>query len=52
MSRTTSNLTNTELRSMFNISERSPLYEHIKQTTNAYLSEHQNGRSWGVLAGI
>ena len=51
MSQTTSNLTNTELRSMFNVSERSPVYEHIKQTTNAYLFEHQRGRSWGSISG-
>ena len=46
MSGTTSNLTNTELRSMFNISERSPLHEHIKQTSNDYLSQYQSGERW------
>ena len=51
MPRTTSNLTNTELRRIFNISERSPLYEHIKQTTNDYLSTYQGGRSWGSIRG-
>ena len=49
MPRPTSNLTNAELRTMFDVDERSPLYEHIKQTTNAYLSRYQEGRSWGRI---
>ena len=53
MPRTTSNLTNDELRRIFNISENSPLYEYIKQTTNDYLSRYQQGgRSWVDISGV
>lgn len=52
MPQTTSNLTNAELISMFNISENSPLYEHIKQTTNAYLSSYQREGLGRILARI
>ena len=34
MPRVTSNLTNAELRRIFEIDENSPLYEHIKQISN------------------
>ena len=50
MPRTTSNLTNTELRRIFEVNENSPLFEHIKQISNNYLSLYQERRRWRNLS--
>ena len=50
MPRPTSNLTNAELRRIFGHDENSPLYEHIKQISNNYLSSFQRERTWGNIS--
>ena len=51
MSRMTSNLTNSELRRLFEVGDvPSPLYEHIRKTTNDYLSLYHEGRTWSNIS--